>query len=133
MSARRAAGIALLALAPFGLAGCGMNGSQEARLRVRNAGSLPIAKLTVIFPDDRVGFGDVAPGATTDYRRVPNGVYAYAAYSLELDGTIVTQPVIDWVGEEPLTEGAYTYTLELAPAGANRFDVVRLLGVTRDE
>ena len=109
-----------------------MNGSEDARLRIRNAGATPIAKLTVIFPDDRISFGDVAPGTTTAYQRVRNGVYAYGAFSFELDGAIVTQPVIDWVGEEPTESGAFTYTLELAPR-ASQFPFVRLVSVTQDE
>ena len=130
---RAAVGFVVL-VGQLALAGCGTNGtaSDEARLRVRNSGSQPIAQLTVIFPSDRISFGTVAPGATTAYQRVPNGVYRYAAYRLEIDGTLVTQPVIDWVGEEPIGEGAFTYTLELVP-GASQFFVVRLMSVTQDE
>jgi hypothetical protein len=125
-----------LAVGSLALTGCGTNGpgsdSDEARLRVRNSGSQPIVQLTVLFPNDRISFGTVAPGATTAYQRVPNGVYRYAAYRLELNGTLVTQPVIDWVGEEPIGEGDFTYTLELVP-GASQFFVVRLTSVTLDD
>jgi hypothetical protein len=114
------------------LAGCGSDlDSSGSRLRVTNAGSTTIVALTVIFPEDRVYLGDIAPGATSAYRDVPNGVYRYAAYSLEIDGALVTQPVIDWVGEVPLEGQDFTYTIEVNPLGS-LFDIVSLLDVTRD-
>jgi hypothetical protein len=88
--------------------------------------------LTVIFPDERIGFGDVPPGATTSYRDAERGVYAYAAYSLEIDGAVVTQPVIDWVGEVPLEGASFTYTLEVNPLGSP-FEVVTLVSVERED
>ena len=40
------------------------------------------------------------------------GVYRYAAYRFQAGGETVTQPVIDWVGEEPMPGEAFTYVLE---------------------
>jgi len=74
-------------------------------------GSAPIRNLTVLFPEEQVHFGDVAVGATSTYVDVQHGVYRYAAYRLEVDGTLVTQPVIDWVGEEPMEGQSFTYSL----------------------
>lgn len=65
------------------------------RLRITNSSAVGARKLSVLFPMDQVEFGDVAPGATTAYRHVPNGVYRYAAYRLEVDGQTVTVPVLD--------------------------------------
>jgi hypothetical protein len=81
---------------------------------------------------DEVAFGDVASGATTSYRPVPNGVYRYAAYRLELDGRTITQPVIDWVGEVPMDGTSFTYTIALDP-DRPPLQIVRLVAVTRDE
>ena len=92
------------------LAACGV-GSDSARLRITNVGDMPIRNLTVLFPEDQVHFGDVAVGETSRYVDVPHGVYHYAAYRLEIDGALVTQPVIDWVGDEPMQGESFTYSL----------------------
>jgi hypothetical protein len=92
------------------LAACGV-GSDSARLRITNVGDMPIRNLTVLFPEDQVHFGDVAVGETSRYVDVPHGVYHYAAYRLEIDGALITQPVIDWVGEEQMQGESFTYSL----------------------
>ena len=74
----------------------------------------------------KITFGDVAVGATTKYMDAPHGVYSYAAYRLEADGALITQPVIDWVGEVPMEGESYTYSLAV---DGHR---VELVGVTRD-
>jgi hypothetical protein len=101
------------------------------RLRLVNSGSVSLSALVVIFPDERVEFGDVAAGATTTYRSFSRGVYRYAAYQARLGDRIVSQPVIDWVGEKPMNGDAFTYTIEAAegpPWGVN----IRLVATTRD-
>jgi hypothetical protein len=82
----------------------------------------------VVFPEEEIAFGDVPAGATTGYLDVPQGVYAYAAYRLVVDGEQVTQPVIDWVGEEPLEGKAFTYTIDYDP-----IQRIQLIEVTIDE
>jgi hypothetical protein len=86
----------------------------------------------VLFPDGEILFGDVGAGATTPYRPVPHGVYAYAAYRYEVDGEDVTQPVIDWVGEVPLEGSAFTYAIAAEPSQPGML-YVQLLQVIRDE
>lgn len=131
-TAKRWTGVASALMVLAMLAGCGSHLDPSGpRLRVTNAGSTTIVALTVIFPEDRVYFGDIAPGATSAYQEVPNGVYRYAAYSLEIDGALVTQPVIDWVGEVPLEGQDFTYAIEVHPLGSP-FGIVSLLDVTRD-
>jgi hypothetical protein len=129
----RTAGGLLAAILIGGLSvGCGMAPeAQVPRLRIVNAGAMPAARLTVLFPMDQVAFGDVPAGMTTAYKHVPNGVYRYAAYRLEVDGQLVTQPVIDWVGEEPMDGEDFTYTIALDPRRPP-LQIVQLLDVTRD-
>ena len=76
---------------------------------------MPIENLSVLFPDDEIRFGSISPGATSEYQDVPNGVYAYAAYHFEIDGEMILQPVIDWVGERPLDGDTFTYVLTFSP------------------
>ena len=125
---------AFVAAGLLGLVGCGSVDSEAdtSRLRITNAGTEAIVNLTVRFPDDRIGFGDIPAGATTGYRDVPNGVYSYAAFSLEIDGALVSQPVIDFVGEVPMEGNAFTYTLVVHPRGAP-FEIVELVSVSIDE
>jgi hypothetical protein len=102
-----------------------------ASLRIVNAGPGPVRDLTVLFPDSQTSFGDVAVGAATPYRTVARGVFRYAAYRLEIDGEIVTQPVIDWVGEMPMEGRAFTYTIDV-DFRRPRLQTIQLLTVTRD-
>lgn len=85
------------------------------RLRIINAGEVDIRGLVVLFPESRIEFGDIPAGAVTNYFAAPEGVFAYAAYQYLLDGEIVTQPVIDWVGESPKPGTDFTYTIVFRP------------------
>lgn len=102
------------------LTGCGNAGAAEtpepaespgARLRVTNTSDVALEELVVIFPEDRVTFSNVAPGATTEYIVVPHGVYSYAAYEIKVEGETLQQPVMDWMGATPVTSGDFTYVL----------------------
>jgi len=89
--------------------------------------------LVVIFPNNvRVSFGDVAAGATTNYSEVPGGVYPYAAYRLTIDGVVIDQPVIDWVGEAPMAGIAFTYRIDV-DTSRPRGQIIRLISATRDQ
>lgn len=135
---RRSLGAASLlsvfvALTPC-LAGCGSPTApvQEPRLRVVNIGPASAKALTVWFPDDQIAFGDVSAGRRTAYRHVRGGVFPIAAYRLRVDGQVVTQPVLDWIGYEPMEGRAFTYTIDVNPR-RSRLQIVRLLSATRDE
>ena len=105
---------------------------KDTRLRVFNSGAVAIQGLVIQFPASTVTFGTVSAGTTTTYLQVPNGVYAYGAFLFVVDGILVRQPVIDWVGESPLDGTAFTYSLELvtSPSGGS---MIRLTKVSRDE
>jgi hypothetical protein len=49
--------------------------SDVSRLRVTNAGSVPIQALVVQFPEESIEIGDVAPGGTSTYRPAAHGVF----------------------------------------------------------
>ena len=137
MLARRTALIGLIRTAQLVAAlflhgACGQWSSDTAQLRITNVGTAPILRLSVLFPEDRVSFGDLAIGATSPYVEVPHGVYSYAAYRLEIGGALVTQPVIDWVGEEPMVGSSFTYALDVNP-NRSELQIVQLVSVTRDD
>ena len=103
-------------------------------LRVSNQSDLLLKNLVVVFPNERIAFGDVPAGETTGYQAAPSGVYRYAAYSVEVDGRQYDQPVLDWVGETPVTGAAFTYTLEADPSRwESEGQVIRLVGVQADQ
>ncbi len=105
---------------------------QIPKLRVTNRGPSSVVNLTVWFPDEKINFGDISTGSTTDYQAVSNGVYRYAAYQYELGGELITQPVIDWVGEIPLDGDKFTYLVDFSATRPEE-ERVRLIEVTIDE
>ena len=102
------------------------------KMRVVNSGPNAITNLHVLFPDQDVAFGDVAPNATTEYKAFPKGVYSYAAYKYDLNGAAVMQPVIDWVGESPMEGREFTYTIQFDP-NASAMQRIQMLNVARDQ
>jgi hypothetical protein len=108
------------------------------RLRVHNAGTTVIIGLVVGFavdsrPVDHIAFGDIAPGATTDYQTVPNGVLEYAAYGFQMDGRETDQAVTDFIGEQPLPGMDFTYSVDYDVGRWSQHEAIRLLGVTTDK
>ena len=97
------------------LAGCTPVPPGVTQLSLTNTIPLDIDRIVVIFPQQRLVFGPIRAGATTAYQPVARGVYGYAAYEITLDGRVITQPVTDWVGEQPLPDGRYTYALAIDP------------------
>ena len=83
------------------------------QLRITNASDLALDRVVVIFPKEQITFQAVAPGATTAYQSVSNGVYGYAAYEITFDGRTVKQNVLDWMGEVPMHGSAFTYVLSV--------------------
>ncbi len=115
------------------LSSCTSQSAEVPRLRVTNNGSVLIEDLVVLFPEDSIAFGDVPAGTTTDYKGVPDGVFSYAAYQFVVDGQVVTQPVIDWIGESPMSGMLFTYTIDFDPSRENTGDIVRLIDVRNDD
>ena len=107
--------------------------SQPQHLRITNQSDFPLSNLVVIFPDERIEFGDVAGGTTTEYREAPQGVYRYAAYEVEVNGQKYQQPVIDWVGESPMPGESFTYILDVNPSRwQTEGQVIQLLEARED-
>jgi hypothetical protein len=115
------------------LSGCASRSAQAPRLRISSNGLYTMNNLIVRFPQDSIVFGDVPAGTSTEYKEVSNGVFRYAAYDFEVDGKIITQPVIDWVGETPMEGNLFTYTLDFDPSRVDTGDGVRLVDVKKDD
>jgi hypothetical protein len=115
------------------LSSCKSQSAQKSRLRIVNIGLLPINNLIVVFPQNRIRFGDIPARTTTEYQNIPNGVFSYAAYEFEVDDKTISQPVSDWVGEHPMRGNSFTYTIEFDPNRANTGDIIRLVSVKKDD
>lgn len=89
------------------------NAPAPTQLRIVNTSTTALDQVVVIFPNEHIDFGAIPAGATTTFQPVVSGVYRYAAYRVTIDGRSETQPVIDWVGEQPLPGTACTYILSL--------------------
>jgi hypothetical protein len=111
-------------LAVLALSSCAQPGSvppvsepsnSASRIRAVNDSTEELRDLRLVFPQEEVVIGDVAPGAASDYVEVAHGVYSYSAFRYLQGGESVVQPVIDFVGEIPLPVGDYTYFLGVEP------------------
>ena len=108
--------------------------SPTQKLRIINQSDIPLHNLVVVFPDERIEFGDVPGGTTTEYRDVPQGVYRYAAYDVEVNGQSYEQPVVDWVGETPMQGENFTYIIDVDPARwQTEGQVIQLVQVSTDQ
>ncbi len=85
----------------------------------------------MLFPGSELEFGDVPVGTTTAYKGAPGGVYSYAAYRYGVGRSVVTQPVIDFVGESPMGAARFTYRLEF-DSSRPRPSQIGLVEVTQD-
>ena len=104
------------------------------KLRITNQGALPIQHLVVRFPEDKIDFGDVLPGMTTNYLVIPHGVYRYAAYDVEVNGQKYQQPVVDWIGETPMQGESFIYTIEADPSRwQTEGQVIKLVQAREDQ
>ena len=122
----------LAACQPSGLAATPTPASPPvSRLRIQHNGGAVVDRLVLIFPKDRIEFTDIEPGETTDYVAVPNGVYQYAAFETEINGKKYEQPVIDWMGEEPVKGQDFTWLIDVEP-NRGEYSVVQLVKATID-
>ena len=137
MNLLRAVRTSAATLAALALCSCAQPGivppvsepsSAASRIRVVNDSAKELRGLHLLFPQEEVAIGDVAPGTASGYVEVPQGVYNYSAFRFLRGGESVVQPVIDFVGETPLPVDDYTYLLGV---DEDRGDQLELLTVFR--
>jgi hypothetical protein len=92
------------------------------RVRVANASDRTFASVRVLFPDEIVDYGSLAPGQESAYRTVGTA-YSYAGFEVEVGGDTLRMQPIDYVGETPLAAGAYTYVLDLDEGDPTRLSL----------
>lgn len=114
----------LLALAATGCSDPDPTGPVE--IRVLNASSVVLQDVVIGFPEDLgggggpvepgdaesgdVAYGTIEPGTATPYRTIVRA-YGYAAVTAVVDGQPIDFVPEDYVGEDFLEPGRYTYEL----------------------
>lgn len=87
----------------------------EVRIRVSNISQFDFSNIIVNTYNENVSFNNLNSGEVSDYKTFELA-YSYAFIQLESDGNTYTLQPIDFVGETPLTNGNYTYQLDINPS-----------------
>lgn len=98
------------------LSGCNLLGSDEkddaVYLRIANTSPFDFYSVYVSFPGDEGTFGKISGGRVSDYQMFETAYrYGYIEV-IAYNEKYVLQP-IDYVGEEPLENGQYTFQLAI--------------------
>lgn len=97
--------------------------SGGVHVRVENASNFPMNQIEVGFPDTLVSYGDLPPGSKSAYREVP-AAYDIAGVTMTVGEKKLRLQPVDFVGEEPLKPGLYTYVLIVrAPTGTSDYSL----------
>ena len=115
MRTTRLVTLIILALAIVLGSGCSdILGPDEVRIRVRNTGTVDFESTVINFSEGNEQYGALRAGQTSSYRIVGKA-YSYAYVEVIAGGLRVVLQPIDYVGEETLKDGDYTYELSIAP------------------
>jgi hypothetical protein len=90
--------------------------SGNVQIRVANESSFAFQSVDVVFPHDSVDYGTIAAHSTSSYRGVSTA-YRYALIIVQVAGEELRLQPIDYVGENELLDGHYTYALNLTIEG----------------
>lgn len=106
-------GLGLLAVALLVLVGCdtlGLDGPVEVRIENASAHTFDVVRYWA--GNQNLSYDSVSPGQATPFVEAAEA-YGYTTVLVVAGPDTVRLQVIDYVGEEPLTEGRYTYVLTL--------------------
>ena len=91
-------------------------GGGDVRIRIANLSSFPFERVHVVFPENRVSYGVIPAYGLSDYHDLSTA-YRYAYIDVQIAGEeLIIQP-IDYVGENTLRAGKYTYALNVTVEG----------------
>ena len=94
------------------------DGAAPLQIRIANRSDHDFQRVRVTFPSETVEYGRVEDGEVTAYRQVKTA-YRYALVEVTTDERSITFQPQDYMGEEPLAPGRFTYALRLDPSGEN--------------
>ena len=101
----------------FLFTGCDGTGAEDdpntVLLRLKNQSSTDFSAALVRFPETEGSYGALAAGEASAYRPFDTA-YRYGYVEVEAEGRTYRIQPFDYVGEEPLEKGRYTYRLDLS-------------------
>lgn len=87
--------------------------SGAVEIRIKNDSNLDFDRVRVDFPDQHaVDYGPVSAGGTTPFRAIGRA-YQYAGVSVMVGNQELSLLPIDYLGEQELPPGRYTYSLSV--------------------
>lgn len=105
----------------FCLCGC----ETKVMIRIENRSDIEIQNVVVKFPGQTEEYGNIPPNGATGFRQVTTA-FRYAYVHAVIDGKEAILQPKDYVGEEPLKSGRYTYALTYDPRVENKYSRLRL-------
>lgn len=85
--------------------------SGRVEIRIKNGSDVDFDRVRVHFPDQReVDYGPVPKGGVTAFQATSRA-YRYAGFSVRAGNQELSLHPIDYVGEQELPPGRYTYSL----------------------
>lgn len=78
---------------------------QNVRIRLSNISTVDFKNATF----NHVNFGDLNSNEITEYKKFENNVYHYGTVKIEINDQDYGWTPIDFVGENPLEDGDYTF------------------------
>jgi hypothetical protein len=106
--ARRFGLAAVLSILGLSCDALGLGGSVQVRME--NASNVTLSRATLFASEGPQAFQNLSPGEATPYVEVSKA-YRIATTEVIVGADTLRLQVIDFVGEEPLGPGRYTYVL----------------------
>ena len=101
---------------------CGFAGKPQ--IRVANHGTAVLENVIVRFPAQEEKYGTIPAKGATAYREIEQA-YRYAYIEATVQGEKVVLQPIDYVGEQLLGGGKYTYALTYNDKAETKYDRLR--------
>ena len=87
--------------------------AHPVQIRIKNAGNMDFDRVRVVFPDRiEVDYGPIAKGSFSGFQGTSRA-YRYAQIHVQAGDQEFTLAPMDFVGEQELAPGRYTYVLRV--------------------
>lgn len=97
----------------FLLTGCLFQDNvDEVLLRINNVSDINFSSVMVGFPGESMKFDTIVSGGTSAYKN-PDVAYRYGSITVNAGDVDYRLVPYDYVGEEPLSEGKYTFEINI--------------------
>jgi hypothetical protein len=118
----------LLALVVVTTTSCSdaLTGTDHTEVRFRNATTFTLTDISLAWPGGSIHVDALAPGASSTYES-HDGAYSYGLLLVTAGGKVRRLQPIDYVGEQPLGNGKYTYLITESTSFADGIDMQLLI------